>query len=58
MFIGSDIFETVGIDLIYSKQTIQWDDSFASMRTASTTPNKYRHKDADEKEIFSKQSRT
>ena len=34
MFIGSDILETLGIDLNYSTKTIQWEDSFAPMRSA------------------------
>ena len=31
LFIGSDIMETLGIDLNFSTTTIQWDDSFAPM---------------------------
>ena len=32
LFVGSDILESLGIDLNYSTKSIQWGDSFAPMR--------------------------
>ena len=32
MFIGSDIMQTLGIDLIFSTKTVHWGDTYAPMR--------------------------
>ena len=37
LFIGSDILESLGIDLNYSTKSIQWGDSYAQMRENNKT---------------------
>ena len=45
MFIGSDIMDLHGIDIIYSRKTIQWDDCYALMR--NKTNNQLTDKNSD-----------